>query len=324
MKAILCEQLGGTENLRLREIDDPTPGREEVTINVHFAGLNFFDLLTLAGQYQYRPSLPFSPGWEGSGTIAAIGEGVTGWRIGDRVAVFSENLCREKAVVPMQRLLAIPDNVTELDAAALVVTYGTSFYALRDRAGLKPGETLAVLGAAGGVGLAAVELGKAMGAKVIACASSSEKLALAETRGADFLLNYSKEDVKEGLRRLTNGKGVDVVFDPIGGQYTEPALRAMGWGGRYLVVGFASGDIPHLPLNLPLLKGCDIRGVFWTPFIDKHPEGYQANMQQIFTWKAEEKLSAHIHSAFPLTQTAEGLNILAHREAQGKIVVSIE
>jgi len=323
MKAVLCRQLGGPEVLELSDIDEPTPKPGEVIVRVKVAGLNFFDTLMLAGKYQFKPELPFSPGAECAGVVEAIGDGVTGWALGERVASFGGNCCREKVAVPAIKLLRIPDGVTDEQAAGLVVTYGTSLHALKDRARLKPGETLAVLGAAGGVGLAAVEIGKAMGARVIACASSADKLALARAHGADTLLDYAAEDLRDGLRRLTNGMGVDVVYDPVGGELSEKALRSIAWQGRFLVIGFAAGGIPKIPLNLALLKGCDILGVFWGSFVERDPKAHQANMAQIFAWMREKKLSAHVHGVYELARTAQALGVLAGRKAKGKVLVRI-
>jgi NADPH2:quinone reductase len=324
MKAILCPELGGPENLVLAEIAEPVPGPGEVLVRVKVAGLNFFDTLMLAGKYQFRPELPFSPGAECAGTVEALGEGVSGWRIGARVASFPGfNCCREKIVVRADRLLAVPDDVSDEQAAGLIVTYGTSLHALKDRAQLEPGETLAVLGAAGGVGLAAVEIGHAIGARVIACASSPDKLALAREHGAEMTLDYACEDLKEGLRRVTDGKGVDVIYDPVGGDLSEAALRSVAWQGRFLVVGFAAGSIPKIPLNLALLKGCDILGVFWGSFVERDPEAHRANMAQIFAWTAEKKLSAYVHGVFPLAETAAALDQLVKRQAKGKVLVRV-
>jgi NADPH2:quinone reductase len=324
MKAILCRELGGLDTLEFAEIADPKPGAGEVLVRVKAAGLNFFDTLMLAGKYQFRPELPFSPGAECSGVIEALGEGVSSWRLGERVAAFPGfNCCREKVVVKAGHLLKVPDGVTDEQAAALIVTYGTSLHALKQRAGLGPGETLAVLGAAGGVGIAAVEIGRAMGARVIACASSPDKLAFAAARGAETTLDYAREDLREGLRRLTEAKGVDVVYDPVGGELAEKALRSIAWQGRYLVIGFAAGVIPKMPLNLVLLKGCDIRGVFWGSFVEREPEAHRANMAQIFNWTLDGKLSAHVHAVFALAETAVGLKLLLERKARGKVLVRI-
>lgn len=322
MKAVLCRALTGAEHLVVEDIPDPMPGPGEVLVRVHAAALNFFDTLIVAGKYQVKPELPFSPGAECSGVIEALGPGVEGWRVGERViAHLGYGACRELVVAKAERLARIPDAVSDEQAAGLTVTYGTTIHALQDRARLQPGETLAVLGAAGGTGIAAVELGKIMGARVIACASSADKLALARERGADLALDYATEDLKEGLRRLTDGRGVDVVYDPVGADLAEPALRAMAWMGRYLVIGFAGGSIPRLPLNLPLLKSCDILGVFWGAFIDRHPDAHARNQAQLLAWVAEGRLSAHVHAVYPLARTGEALAAIARREAKGKIVV---
>jgi NADPH2:quinone reductase len=323
MKAVLCRELGGPEALSVEDMPDPKPGEGEVLVRVTMVGLNFFDTLMLAGKYQVRPQLPFSPGSECAGVVEAVGEGVVTWRRGDRVAAYGGSFAREKIVAPARKLIRVPEGVTDEQAAGLVVTYGTSLHALKDRAQLKPGETLAVLGAAGGVGLAAVEIGKAMGARVIACASSADKLALAKRHGAELTLDYATEDLKEGLRRLTDGKGADVIYDPVGGDLSEPALRSIAWKGRFLVIGFAAGGIPKMPLNLPLLKGCDIQGVFWGSFVEREPKAHQANMAQIFAWTIDKRLSAHVHAVFPLEKTAEALGVLARREAKGKVLVKV-
>jgi NADPH2:quinone reductase len=228
---------------------------------------------------------------------------------------------RERVAVKAERLVPLPAGLDFDRAAGLTVTYGTTVHALKDRAQLKPGETLAVLGAAGGTGLAAIELGKLMGARVIACASSADKLAFAREHGADEAINYGEDDLKEGLRRVTDGRGVDVVYDPVGGAYAEAALRSIAWGGRFLVIGFAAGEIPKLPLNLVLLKGCDVRGVFWGQFTERFPEKHRANMTELLQWCAEGKLSAHVHAVYPLEKTAEALKMLADRKAMGKILL---
>jgi NADPH:quinone reductase len=324
MKAILCRELGGPQMLELADIEEPTPSPGEVVVRVKVAGLNFFDTLMLVGKYQVKPKLPFSPGAECAGVIEAVGQGVTGWAPGERVASFGGDCCREKVAIAAAKLLRLPDAITDEQAAGLIATYGTSLHALKDRAKLKEGEMLAVLGAAGGVGLAAVEIGRAMGARVIACASSADKLALASEHGAHMTLDYSKEDLKEGLRRLCDNKGVDVVYDPVGGDLSEQALRSIAWRGRFLVIGFAAGAIPKIPLNLALLKGCDIVGVFWGSFVERDPKAHQANMAQIFAWTMEGKLSAHVHDVFPLAKTSQALSVLANRKAKGKVLVRIQ
>lgn len=322
MKAVLVKAFGPPESLVIEDIPVPAPGPGEVLVRVGAAALNFFDTLIIQNRYQFKPDLPFSPSAELAGTIEAVGEGAGDWRPGQRVAAYlGWGAAREFVIVPVDRLLAVPDGLSDEQAAGLSVTYGTTLHALADRARLRPGETLAVLGAAGGTGLAAVEIGKAMGARVIACASSDDKLALTEASGADLTLNYAREDLKAGLKRLTGGSGVDVLYDPVGGDLAEPALRSMAWQGRYLVVGFAGGDIPKLPLNLVLLKGCDVLGVFWGAFLERDPKGHRAHMAQLLAWAADGTISAHVDAVYPLDQTAEALGRIARREAKGKIVV---
>ena len=264
MKAILCSQYCQPDDLVLADVPDPVAGPGEAVIAIKAAALNFFDILMIQGKYQIKPPFPFSPAAEVAGVIESVGAGVTDVKVGDRVvASCGHNGAREKIALPANSIVKIPDNLDFDRAAGIIIIYGTALHALEDRASPKPGETLAVLGAAGGTGLAACELGKLMGLKVIACASSEEKLEFAKAHGAELTLNYAKEDLKEGLRKLTGGKGVDIIFDPVGGTYAEAALRSIAWEGRFLVIGFAAGDIPKMPLNLALLKGCDIRGVFW-------------------------------------------------------------
>jgi NADPH2:quinone reductase len=321
MKAVLAKALGGPETLVVEDLPEPRPGPGEVLVQVRAAALNFFDTLIIQGRYQYKPDLPFSPGGECSGVVAALGEGVSGWAEGDRViAHLGWGACRERVVAKAERLVRIPTAVSDEQAAGLTITYGTSLHALKNRARLKPHETLAVLGAAGGAGLSAVELGRIMGARVIACASSPDKLDLARRHGADLTLDYAAEDLKAGLKRLTEGRGVDVVYDAVGGDLAEPALRAIAWEGRYLVVGFAGG-IPKIPLNLLLLKGCDMQGVFWGAFVERDPAAHAANMADLLAWVAEGRLSAHVDAVYPLEQTPEALGVIARREARGKILV---
>jgi NADPH2:quinone reductase len=266
--------------------------------------------------------MPFSPGAEFAGVIEAVGPGVSMVKPGRRVLGYlGHGAAREKIAAPAARLVNIPDALDFDRAAGLCVTYGTTRHALKDRAQLRSGETLAVLGASGGVGLAAIELGKVMGARVIACASSEEKLAFAKQHGADDVINYAKDDLKEALRRLTGGKGADVIYDPVGGPYAEPALRAIAWKGRFLVVGFAAGEIPKIPLNLALLKGCDIVGVFWGAFVERDPDGHRANTRQIMNWCVEGKLSAHVQAIYPLNEAATALKALATRKVMGKVLL---
>lgn len=322
MKAVLCRRFGTPDDLELADLPDPVASPREVVVKVEAAGLNFFDLLLIAGKYQFRPEFPFSPAAEFAGVVESIGEGVTEFTPGERVMGYAGwGAARERLAVAADRLVKIPDGLDFDRAAGLSVTYGTSYYALKDRAGLRSRETLAVLGASGGVGLAAIELGKLMGARVIACASSDDKLDFARRHGADEGVNYGNEDLREGLKRLTGERGVDVVYDPIGGAYAEKALRAMAWEGRYLVVGFAAGEIPKLPLNLILLKSCDVRGVFWGAWIKRDPAAHRANIAGLLRWCAEERLSAHVHAVYPLPQAAEALKSLADRKVMGKVVL---
>jgi NADPH:quinone reductase len=322
MKAILCSQFCQPDDLLLADVPDPVAEAGQAVIAIKSAALNFFDILMIQGKYQIKPPFPFSPAAEVAGVVESIGAGVTGVKVGDRViASCGHNGAREKIALPADSLVKIPDSLDFDRAAGIIIIYGTALHALEDRAMLKPGETMAVLGAAGGTGLAACELGKLMGAKVIACASSEEKLEFAKAHGAELTLNYAKEDLKEGLRRLTDGKGVDVIFDPVGGTYAEASLRSIAWQGRFLVIGFAAGDIPKMPLNLALLKGCDIRGVFWGQWARLNPAKNHANLEKLVKWTAEGKLSSHVDRTFPLAQTADALKVLAGRKAMGKVIL---
>ena len=322
MKAVLCKSHGPPETLVLEEVADPKPGPGEVVVDVAYASLNFFDTLIIENRYQLKPELPFSPGGELSGRVAAIGPDVQGFKVGDRVAANTGfGACRQKVVVKARRLVHVPDGLSDEAAAGLTIAYGTSLYALKNRAELKPGETLAVLGAAGGAGLAAVEIGHALGARVIACASSPEKLAFAKSRGADLTLDYAKTDLKEGLRELTGGKGADVIYDPVGGSLAEAALRSIAWKGRFLVIGFAAGEIPKLPLNLALLKGCDIRGVFWGAFAEREPAAFAEHLRELFAWALDGRIKVHAEKVFPLAETGAAIRYLADRKAIGKVLV---
>jgi NADPH2:quinone reductase len=322
MKALLCTRYGTPDDLELADIADPKAGPGEVVVRIHAAALNFFDTLIIAGKYQFKPAPPFSPAAEFAGTVESLGVGVTSFKVGDRVLGYmTYGAARESVAISVDKLTKVPDVLDFDRAAGICITYGTTFHALKDRAALKPGESLAVLGAAGGVGLAAVELGKIMGARVIACASSDEKLAFAREHGADEGINYASSDLKEALRRITGGRGADVIYDPVGGPYTEPALRSIAWKGRFLVVGFAAGDIPKLPLNLVLLKGCDVLGVFWGSFIDRDPEGHRANTQQLLDWCAQGKLSSHVHAIYPLAEAPAALKAIAARQVMGKVIL---
>ena len=322
MRAAQFSEFGGLEALRLEEVVEPRPGPGEILINVAAVGLNFFDTLMLRNKYQVTPPLPFSPGAEIAGTIEELGEGVVGFGVGQRVVAFiGGNGCREKVVTKARNAVLIPDGVSDETAAGIPITYGTALHAFKDRALLRPGETVAVLGAAGGAGLAAIEVAKLMGARVIALASSGDKLAFAREHGADEGINYETEEVKSRLKALTMPKGVDVVFDPVGGRFAEPTLRAMAWEGRYLVLGFASGEIPRMPLNLLLLKGCSVLGVFWTSFVERNPDKHRANMQLLLEWCKEGRIVPHVHASFALVETAKALSLIEGRKATGKVIV---
>lgn len=322
MKAVLCKAFGGIDDLSVEEIDPPMAGAGEAVVKVEAVSLNFADTLMLRNRYQFTPELPFSPGAEFAGTVTAVGPDVTDLASGDRVAAYCGwGAAREQVAIDAGKLIGLPDGLAMDAAAGLLVTYGTALHGLQDRAQLKPGETVAVLGAAGGAGVAAVEIAKLMGARVIACASSQEKLDFARAHGADDGINYRDNDLKAALKSATGGAGADVVYDTVGGDLAEQALRATAWKGRYMVVGFAAGDIPAFPLNLLLLKGLDVRGVFWGRFNDLEPAASAANNAQIIAWAADGEISAEIHGHFPLDQAADALGVIARREAQGKVIL---
>ncbi|MDF2156579.1 NADPH:quinone oxidoreductase family protein [Algoriphagus sp. CAU 1675] len=322
MKAIICEQYGLPETLKFGELPDPVLGPDQVLIQVEACGVNFPDVLIIQNKYQFRPELPFSPGGEVAGKIIALGENVDKFQIGDPVlALCGWGGFAEKVAVDQDRVFLLPKGLKAEEAASTLYTYATAYHALKDRALLKAGERLLVLGAAGGVGLAAVELGKLMDAKVIAAASSEEKLALCRQKGADLMINYESEDLKTRIKELSHGKGVDVIFDPVGGKYTEPALRGIAWQGRYLIVGFAGGDIPKIPMNLPLLKGCSIIGVFWGQFSRLEPKANRENIDQLAGWIKEGKIKQHIGKEYRLEEVPEALQALLERKMLGKGVV---
>ncbi len=324
MKAVLCKAFGPAETLVLEEVASPEPKKNEVLLQVHAAGVNFPDTLIIEGKYQFKPPFPFSPGGEAAGVVGAVGEKVSHVKPGDRVmALTGWGSFAEEVAVPGYNVMPIPDGMDFASAAAFGMTYGTSMHALKQRANLQPGETLLVLGASGGVGLAAVEIGKAMGAKVIAAASSDAKLEVAKAAGADVLINYSEGSLKDKLKEITGGQGVDVIYDPVGGDLFEEAFRSIAWNGRMLVVGFASGTIPSLPANLTLLKGASLVGVFWGSFAQRQPQDNAANFQQLFAWFAEGKIKPLVSQTYPLEQAADAINHLGQRKAVGKVVVAV-
>ncbi|RIA47241.1 NADPH:quinone oxidoreductase family protein [Dichotomicrobium thermohalophilum] len=322
MKAIVCHAFGEPDDLALEDIAEPEPGDGEVLIRVRAAALNFFDTLMIRGKYQHKPEHPFSPGGEVAGEIERLGPGVTGLEVGQRVMAHVRwNGCREKTVAKASAVVQVPPEVIDEIAAGVTITYGTAMHGLKDRGRIAPGETVAVLGASGGAGLAAVEIAKALRARVIAVASLAEKLAVCQTHGADDLINYSSGDLRDQLKAATGGRGVDIVYDCVGGSQTERALRALAWDGRLLVVGFASGEIPHMPLNLPLLKGCSIVGVMFGRFAELFPETQQENMRQVLQWCANGTLKPHVQEVVPLEETIRALKMIDARQAVGKIVV---
>ena len=322
MKAVLCKEYGPPESLVIEDIPSPRPGKGQVVITVKACGVNFPDTLIIEGKYQFKPALPFSPGGEVSGIVKELGEGVNTVKVGDRVIAFTGwGGFAEEVVTEAAKLIPIPGDIDFATAASFTLVFGTAHHALKDRAHIKPGETLLVLGAAGGVGLASVELGKLMGARVIAAASSDEKLEVCKQHGADDVINYTNEDLRERVKTLTGGNGVDVIVDPLGGNYSEPALRSIAWNGRFLVIGFAAGDIPRIPLNLTLLKGCSIVGVFWGSFTEHEPRHNQENLQELLTWLTEGKLKPHISATYPLGHVADALNDVLNRKVKGKVVL---
>jgi NADPH:quinone reductase len=322
MKALLCTRLGGPDDLEIRDLPEPVAASGEAVVRVEAAALNFFDTLIIAGKYQIKPTLPFSPGAEFAGSVEQVAPGVTVVEPGDRVAgCIGYGAARERVAVAADQLVKLPAGLDANRAAGAIVTYGTSYYALKDRGQLKAGETLAVLGASGGVGLAAIELGKIMGARVIACASSADKLEFARQHGADDLVNYAAENLRDALKRVGGERGIDVVYDPVGGPHAEAALRSLAWEGRFLVIGFAAGEIPKLPLNLVLLKSCDVRGVFWGAWTVREPDAHCANTARLLAWCAAGKLSAHVHQVYPLDEAAAALHALSDRSVMGKVVL---
>jgi NADPH:quinone reductase len=324
MKAVLCKQFGPPDSLVLETLESPRAGAGEVVLSVKAASVNFPDVLIIQNKYQFKPPLPFSPGSELAGVVKEVGAGVQGWRTGDRVMAFTTyGAFAEEVKTEASRLLPLPQNMDFVTGASFVLTYATTDHALRDRGALAAGETLLVLGAAGGVGLAAIEVGKALGARVIACASSDDKLAVCRSHGADATINYATEDLRERIKALTAGHGPDVIYDPVGGPYSEPAFRSIAWRGRHLVVGFAAGEIPKLPLNLALLKGASVVGVFWGDFARREPARFAESVRQLTKWYAEGRLKPHVSQTFPLEKAAEALKAMAARQVKGKVVLTV-
>jgi len=322
VKAVLCQRFGPPDELVLADVPDPVAGAGEVVAKVAAVGLNFFDTLIIAGKYQTKPPFPFSPGGEFAGVVESVGQGVDEFAPGDRVMGYTNfNAARERTAVAASQIVKVPAGLDFERAAALTITYGTAYYGLKYRAMLRPQETLAVLGASGGVGLAAVELGREMGARVIACASSDDKLAFARAHGAHEVVNYERDDLREALKELGGEHGVDVMFDPVGGRYSEPAVRSLAWEGRHLVVGFAAGEIPKLPLNLVLLKGCAVLGVFWGQWVRLEKDDYKAAIATLAEWCAAGKLSCHIQKVYSLAETPDALKALAERKVMGKLLL---
>jgi NADPH:quinone reductase len=331
MKAVLCKAYGPPDSLVVEDVPSPEPGKGQVVISVKAAGVNFPDVLIIQNKYQFRPPLPFSPGGEVAGIVKSVGEGVTAVKVGDKViGSIGWGGYAEEVLCDAARCIPVPDGIDMVHASAFVLTYGTSHHALKDRAQIKPGESLLVLGAAGGVGLAAVEIGAAMGAKVYAAVSSPEKLEVAKRHGAIGGMVYptgaldrdAQKKLSEDFKAMVGGDGFNVIYDPVGGDYAEPALRAIGWEGRYLVVGFAASDvIPKVPLNLALLKGCQIVGVFWGAFTAREPARNKANLMELTKWVLEGKMKPLVSKTYPLARAADALNDMAARKVQGKVVL---
>ncbi len=322
MKAVLCKAYGPPEQLVVEEVEALTPTSGQIVLAVKACGVNFPDTLIIQGKYQFKPEMPFSPGGEVAGVVKSLGEGVTGVHVGSRVIAFTGwGGFAEEVATDASKLISIPAGMDFPTASAFVMTYGTSYHALKDRAKLQAGETVLVLGAAGGVGLAAIEIAKVMGARVIAAASTDEKGIVCKEHGADEFINYSTEDLKERMKALTKGNGVDVVYDPVGGAYSESALRGIAWGGRYLVIGFATGDIPRIPLNLTLLKGCSIVGVFWGAFVAREGKRNQQNLQELLNWFQTGKIHPLISATYSLQDAHHALNAMMQRKVKGKVVL---
>ena len=323
MRAILCKELGPADKLVIEDVPSPQVSGDGVKVKVKAAGLNFPDTLIIEGKYQIKPELPFSPGGEMAGEIIEVGPDVKNLKPGMRVmGLTGYGSFAEEMVIGESRVIPVPDGMKDETAAAFSMVYGTSYHALKQRANIQPGETLLVLGASGGVGLAAVELGKAMGAKVIAAASSDDKLQVAKEAGADDLINYTDEDLKDALKSRYP-QGIDVIYDPVGDRFTEPALRNMAWNGRFLIVGCAAGEIPKIPANLTLLKGCSVVGVFWGAFTAKEPKEHIQNVKELMQLFAEGKINPRVSEVFPFEQYEDALAALSSRRAKGKVVLKV-
>lgn len=325
MHALMCERFGPPEDLILRQVPVPRPAAGEVLIRVHAAGLNFPDSLSIQDKYQIKAPLPFPPGGELAGVVSEIGPGVTRFEVGDRVAALTHwGGFAEYVAAREETVTQVPETMDLDTAAAFSLVYGTAHHALKQRGALKPGETVLVLGASGGVGLAAVEVAKAMGARVIAAASTPEKLAIAKAHGAEELVNYAEEDLKAIVKGMTSGTGVDVIYDPVGDKLADPAFRTIGWGGRYLVIGFAGGQIPAVPFNLPLIKGAAIVGVFWGDFVAREPALHHANMAELYAMHARGELKPLLSRRFPLAEGGAAIRLIMDRKVTGKVIVTAE
>lgn len=324
MRGVLCQAFASLNDLTIADMPSPVMGERDVLIDVHAAGVNFPDGLIVQGKYQTKPPLPFAPGSELAGVVVSVGAEVSGLRPGDRVAAFSgTGAFAEQAAVPVNQVYQLPDDVDMVDAAGLLITYGTSYHALKDRARLKSGETLLVLGAAGGVGLAAVELGAMMGARVIAAASTDAKLALARSRGAIETIRYADEDLRERMKALTDGSGVDVVYDPVGGEASLAAIKSLAWGGRHLVVGFATGEIPKIPANLLLLKSAASLGVLWGMSLRADPVHHAGNISDLLGHLVAGQIKPVIDRVFPMEDAVAAIEHVMERRAQGKVILAI-
>ena len=325
MKAIVCSKFGTPDTLKYQEIETPNPKEGEILITVKACSVNFPDTLIIQGKYQFKPEFPFSPGSDVAGIIEKVGENVKHFKVGDAVVGFIPfGGFAEKVILKAIDCFPKPRGMSMVNAAAFLLAYGTSYHALKDRANLQKGETILILGASGGVGLTALELAKLMGAKVIAAASSQEKLNLCKEFGADEVINYTEENLKDRVKELTNGKGVDVIYDPVGGAFSELALRAIAWKGRHLVVGFANGEIPKIPINLTLLKGASIVGVFWGAFAQKEPKKSLENIQQLLTWFVKGEVKPHIDKTYSLEDAPKALEDMMQRKVKGKIVIDMQ